>query len=253
MKPILRYRNEIPFYHEKTALEFQQDNYERYEEMVVRQSGLHLAKELWETYPFQPIFDFAEQHYPKSEDINIVEVGCGVGGWIAMLAKRYPYATLWGIDYSYQMLKLAHEYWTQAKDISVDWTAKGFTHQLIKGELLKNLNFGLAKAEKLPFEDSSQNLVLNSFLLDRLEDPQQGLEEMYRVLKPSGKLIMISPLNFSKLDHWNKFYPSRKLSNVLEDIGFKILYWEDDIIINEPLDTHGNSVCWKCIGFVLKK
>ena len=111
----------------------------------------------------------------------------------------------------------------------------------------------LIKAEKLPFEDNSQEIVVNSFLLDRLENPMKGLKEMYRVLKPAGKLIVISPLNFKKAEHWKMYYPSSQLSNLLREIGFKVLDWKEDIIVNEPLDVRGNLVRWKCLGFVAEK
>ncbi len=253
MKSIITSRKGIPFFHEKTAIEFQKDIYERYQEMVVRQSALHLADELWGKYPFQPVFDFTEKHYPKTAEINILEIGCSVGRWISTLAKRYPKATTWGIDYSYQMLKRANEFWVEGKEISIDWTNKGLPKQFIKGERLTNLKFGLAKAENLPFDDNSQDLVLNSFLIDRLENPRKGLEEMYRILKPTGKLIVVTPLNFNKVEHWKMYYPPIQLSNILKEIGFGIVDWKEDIIVNEPLDAHENIVSWKCLGFVVKK
>ncbi len=253
MQPIIYTRKGIPFFHQKTELEFQQDIYERYHEMVVRQSALHTADELWGRYPFQPIFDFAEKHYPKAPGINILEIGCGVGRWIATMAIIYPLSTCWGIDYSYQMLKHANEFWVERQEISIDLTDKGLDQQSLKGEQLSNLKFGLAKAEKLPFEENSQELILSSFLLDRLENPLSGLKEMYRVLKPTGKLIVAFPQNFKKAEHWKMYYPAIRLSNILKEIGFKILDWEEDIIINEPLDVHGNMVSWKCLGFVIEK
>lgn len=253
MQPFNYNRKGIPFFHQKTELEFQQDVYERYHEMVVRQSALHTADQLWGRYPFQPIFDFAEKHYTAATEINILEIGCGVGRWIATLAKHYPKSSCWGIDYSYQMLKRANDFWVEGQNISIDLTNKGLDQQSQKGENLNNLKFGLAKAEKLPFEDNSQKIVVNSFLLDRLENPIEALKEMYRVLKPTGKLIVISPLNFKKVEHWKMYYPPNQLSTVLKEIGFKILDWKEDIIVNEPLDGHGNLVRWKCLGFVVEK
>ena len=253
MRPALRHRKGIPFYHDKTELEFKEDVYERYHEMVLRQSALHLADKFWEGYPFRPILDFAEKHYPNKKDLNILEVGCGVGRWLVSIAKRYPASTCWGIDYSYQMLKRAKEFWIDGKEITIDWTDKGLYQQSIKGEQCKNLNFGLARVEDLPFEENSQELVLSSFLLDRIDQPMKGLEEMYRVVKPQGQLILVSPLNFKKAVHWEKYYPSSKLSNMLKDMGFEILDWKEDIVVKEPLDRHGNFLCWKCLGFVVQK
>jgi len=253
MPPFIYSRKGIPFFHQKTELEFQQDIYERYHEMVVRQFALHIADQLWGSYPFQPIFDFAERHYPKARDINILEIGCGVGRWIATLAKHYPKSTCWGIDYSYQMLKCANGFWLEGQEVSIDLTGKGLDQQSQKGEQLNNLKFGLAKAEKLPFEKNTQNLVVTSFLLDRLDNPIKGLKEMYRVLKPAGKLIVVSPLNFKTSEHWKMYYPPSQVAAILKEIGFEILDWKENMIIKEPLDGHGNLVRWKCLGFVAEK
>jgi len=253
MNPNISSRHGIPFFYKKTELEFQQDVYERYQEMVVRQSALHLADQLWGRYPFQPVFDFAAMHYPKVSEINILDVGCGVGRWAGTLAKHYEKSTLWGIDYSYQMLKRANEFWVQGKEISIDLTDKGLLKRSIKGNRCNNLNFGLAKAEDLPFDESSQDLVLNSFLIDRLENPKKALEEMYRVLKATGKLIVVTPLNFNKAEHWDMYYPPDKLSTILKAIGFKLLDWKEDIIVDEPVDFHRNKIRWSCLGFVARK
>ena len=255
MDPYTYNRNGIPFFYPKTKLEFQQDIYERYHEMVVRQSALHNADQLWGKYPFQPVQEFAEKHYPKEKDIpfNILEIGCGVGRWIATLAKQYPQSTCWGIDYSYQMLKRANEYYVKGQEISIDLTDKGLGQLTQKGEQITNLQFGLAKAEKLPFEENSQDLIVNSFLIDRLDNPLEGLEEMFRVLKPTGKLIVITPLNFKKAEHWERFYPPSQLSTILKEIGFEILEWETELVVEEPLDLNGNFVSWGCLGFVVRK
>jgi len=253
MQPALHTRKGIPFFHQKTLSEFQQDIYERYDEMVVRQSALHLADAIWGEYPFQAVLDFAEMHYSEKGDINILDIGCGVGKWIGTLAQGYPKATLWGIDFSYQMLKRANEFWVKGKEISIDLRNKGFSQQMIKGECFKHLKFGLAKAEKLPFEEGSQDLIVSSFLIDRLEDPIKGLEEMYRVLKTDGKLIVVSPLNFNKAEHWEMLYPPAQLKNTLKEIGFEILDWKEDIIVEEPLDVHGNYLSWKCLGCAATK
>jgi ubiquinone/menaquinone biosynthesis C-methylase UbiE len=253
MKEPLLYRKGIPFFYHKTEADFQKDPYERYDSMVLRQSALHLADELWGRYPFQPIFDFAEEYCTDFSNIQILETGCGTGRWIATLAQRFPEASCYGIDYSYQMLKQAKGFWIDGKEILIDLSEQGFVPPIkIRAAPLKNLHLGLAKAEELPFEDNSLDVVINSFLLDRLDNPQKGLEEMYRVLKPKGTLILVTPLNFKQADHWKALYPPEKLSDVLNKMGFNILKWQDDIIIEEPLDVHGNMLNWKCLGLVAR-
>jgi ubiquinone/menaquinone biosynthesis C-methylase UbiE len=253
MKRPTSYRKNIPFFCEKTATDYQKDIYERYEEMVIRQSALHLADQLWGKYPMQKVLDFAQAHYPKYQMQNILEIGCGVGRWIAQLAQNYPQANCWGIDYSYQMLKRAKEYWVDAKSIEIDLSNKGFTPIQLEGQHLENLHFGLAKASQLPFEDRSQDLVFSSFLLDRLEEPTKALEEMHRVLKVKGTLLLISPLNFNQAKHWKDYYPPTKIQETLHTIGFQILDWQENLLLKEPLDFRGNHIQWKCLAFAARK
>lgn len=254
MKAPLSYRKGIPFFCSKTATEYRQDAYEHYDQMVVRQSALHLADELWGGYPLQAVLDFGQAHYTVQASYRIVEIGCGVGRWIGSIARHYPDATCWGIDYSYQMLKRAREAWIQGQELSIDLTHKGFPEILkVRGNQLSNLQLGLAKASLLPFANNSQDLVLSSFLLDRLDHPDQGLREMHRILQPQGQLVLISPLNFKKAQHWSEYYPPSKLAQCLTQIGFDLLHWQEDLSIHEPLDAHGNALHWRCLGLVARK
>ncbi len=254
MKEPVSCRNGIPFYCQKSTTDFTQDIYERYDEMVVRQTALHLADNVWGSYPMQAVLDFAREEYEYIAKQNILEVGCGVGRWIGMLANRFPNATCWGIDYSYQMLRRAREYWIEGKELDIDLSSKGFPglHK-IQGLHLENLQLGLAKASDLPFDDNSQDLVLSSFLLDRLDNPEDGLLEMFRVLKPLGQLILITPLNFNKAENWNACYPPVKLKALMTAMGFRIIDWQEEIIIQEPLDLRGNTINWKCLGVLANK
>lgn len=252
MQEPLLHRRDIPFFHNKTEQEIQQDPYERFDPMVLRQSALHLADDLWGSYPMQPIIDFSKIIPSTSPLKNIVEIGCGVGRWIAQWAKEFPNANCWGMDYSYQMLKRANEVWIKGDLIQLNLSRYGLpSNYQIEKTALNNLHFGLAKAATLPFDDQSQDLVVSSFLLDRLDDPIAGLKEMKRILKPDGRILMISPLNFSRAKHWETFHPPIKIYKTLVDLGFKILDWQEDILIEEPLDLRGNSVNWKCIGVAL--
>lgn len=254
MQSPISYRRGIPFFYDKTSADFQKDIYERYDSMVVRQSALHLADDLWQGYPMQAILDFASPHYSTTQLHDIVEVGCGVGRWIATLAQNHLQTKCWGIDYSYQMLKRANEFWIQGKEITIDLSHKGFLSPITKkGVQLPNLKLGLAKADKLPFASNSQDLVLSSFLFDRLDAPIEALLEMQRILRPSGKIIIITPLNFNQTTHWQNLYPSHKIHQLLVQMKFRILEWQDNLHIKEPLDARGNTITWNCLGFVIAK
>ena len=254
MKTPFSLRKNIPFFYNKTSTEFQKDVYERFDDMVVRHIAVHLADELWEKkYPFQIGLDFITTHLPEIEKPKMVELGCGVGRCIANLAQAQPEGTFWGIDYSYQMLKQAHDFWVEEKTTLLDLSNKGFPPVHLPGHRLKNLFFGLAKAEDLPFEDESQDVVISNFLFDRLTEPLEGLQEMYRILKPGGTLILITPLNFLQKKHWAAFYPPIKLFHIFQAEGFHILEWQEEMVFEEPLDGRGNVIRWNCLGVVARK
>ncbi|CAJ1369224.1 unnamed protein product [Effrenium voratum] len=48
-----------------------------------------------------------------------------------------------------------------------------------------------ASGERLPFEDGSFDTVIGSLCLCALENPAKGLEEMVRVCKPQGKVLLL--------------------------------------------------------------
>jgi len=253
MRPPLLHRTSIPFFYDKSPVEFQKDRYERYDPMVIRQTALHLADDLWGAYPLQEVLDFVHPHLPIDPQ-NIAELGCSVGRWIATLAQKYPKANCWGMDFSYQLLKRAQEFWVERKEIQIDTSHLGFSGiKNIPGQALKNLHFGLAKAADLPFADNSQDLVVHSFLLDRVADPAAALREHYRVLSPNGILIFVTPLNFQEARLWSSYYPAIKIHQLMTKLGFTILDWREDLEINEPLDARKNAVVWRTIGVVAEK
>lgn len=253
MQEPLFYKEDIPHFLEKTAIEYEEDLFDQSEEMVLNQTALHLADQAWGSYPAQPVLDYFKAHLPTTALHNIVELGCGVGRMIATLAEDYPAAEAWGIDYSHQLLKRAKQFWIDGRTLHIDLSGKGLDNKLLQGKKLPNIKFGLGKAETLPFGDSSQDLVMSSFLLDRLDEPEIALQEMSRVTKEAGLMTLISPLNFRKSRHWHALYPPAKIRAILTQCGFSILDWEENFMLFEPLDGRGNGILWKCLAFTCKK
>ena len=44
-----------------------------------------------------------------------------------------------------------------------------------------------------PFEDNSFNEILASHILEHVDKPDKTMKELYRILKPNGKLIILFP------------------------------------------------------------
>jgi SAM-dependent methyltransferase len=65
---------------------------------------------------------------------------------------------------------------------------------------LVNLNIGpfpnvdiVADAHQLPYADNSADAIYCEAVLEHLENPVKATEEMFRILKPGGKMIAITP------------------------------------------------------------
>jgi demethylmenaquinone methyltransferase/2-methoxy-6-polyprenyl-1,4-benzoquinol methylase len=103
---------------------------------------------------------------------SALDVCCGTGDLALELARRVgPTGTVVGCDFSEPMLDLA-----RAKAAQRDATA---------------VRFEWADALRLPYDDGSFDAVAVGFGVRNLADLDRGLDEMTRVLKPAGRLVIL--------------------------------------------------------------
>lgn len=97
-------------------------------------------------------------------------------------------------------------------DINAAMLLEGSDRLLDKG-FSKNVSSLQVNAEKLPFENNTMNCVSIAFGLRNVTDKQAALNEMSRVLKPGGKVLV---LEFSKpILKW--------LAPIYDTYSFKVL------------------------------
>lgn len=247
-------RRGVPLYHQKTEAETRRDVYERYDELVARQTALHLADELHGGYPSQPLADYISRWLPALSDVaTVADIGCSVARLIGDLATAHPRWDCYGIDFSYQMLRQAREYWKEGRTLTPNLLRFGYPTIDLRGRSLGNLHFALADARSLPFPDGSLDLLLNTFLIDRVDDPLLAFGEWWRVLRPGGRAITVSPLNFLQVEQWKKYYPSVKLLSGILGQGWQLSDLTDPLLLREPMDGRGSVVEWRALAFVLDK
>lgn len=104
---------------------------------------------------------------------NVLEVGCGTGT-LTMAAKRKvgPNGKVYGIDIIPGMVDLSKQ---KAKLAGLD------------------ISFDLASIENIPYADNTFDVVMCSFMIFHMSEEvrNKGIIEIYRVLKPQGKLIVL--------------------------------------------------------------
>lgn len=104
---------------------------------------------------------------PK-QPLRILDVGCGTGAMGLLLSEMGH--TVTGIDLSAGMMEVG---------------------RTKNAELGLSMTFQEGDAEDPPFADETFDAVINRHLLWTLPHPETALANWYRVLKPSGTLIVI--------------------------------------------------------------
>ncbi|MBN8428969.1 MAG: methyltransferase domain-containing protein [Xanthomonadales bacterium] len=102
---------------------------------------------------------------------RVLDVGCGTGTLLLQLASHVREARLAGVDADPEMLRQA-----EAKAV-----AAGFVMYLAP-----------AWADALPFGDGAFDVVLSSLFFHHLQpaDKEQSLREIWRVLRPGGRVLI---------------------------------------------------------------
>lgn len=132
---------------------------------------------------------------------HVLDVGCGYGH-VAYLLKDKG-CTITGVDVSEACLDIAR------KNVNDVTFKKGYIEDLSM------------------FDMESFDVVCSNQTLEHLKDPRVGLDNMFRVLKQDGKLIVTVPIAYNlnvkeHLQHWN-FYDIIELFEPYGD-DFKV-YW----------------------------
>jgi len=109
--------------------------------------------------------------------LNVLDVGCGTGDFLRLLAPIVAPGEAVGLDLSETMIAEARKR---------------------SAENIENLSFRVGSALDLPFQVGSFDRILATQVLLHIPDPWRALAEMKRVLAPSG-VISISEIDWGTL------------------------------------------------------
>jgi len=147
---------------------------------------------------------------PIAPDFSLLDAGCGTGGMLDVVRRKFPAANLTGVDQSTHALELTAARATGAKLLP-------------------------ASVQALPFPDNSFDFVLSLDVLSHAGvDDSLALRETFRVLRTGGRLILnVAAFDFLKGAHdcavdVNRRYTQRQLRALLADSSLHVersSYW----------------------------
>ncbi len=167
----------------------------------------------WSSYVSNTL-NFLLDYLQRSKQIlgneHILDIACGTGELERRLLNLHPDLNVIGVDISKKMLDMAR----------------------LK---LPNLEFVKASASSLPFPDQNFDIVVTVSAFHYFEQPLDTLEEIRRILKPQGKLVIMDwcrdywlcqalDLFLKIFDPAHKIcYTQKELSDLLTTSGFDVI------------------------------
>lgn len=151
---------------------------------------------------------------------QVLEVGCGAGAVLGVLASDFPGIQVAGLD---------------IEAAQIDYAAAHLAKLGVRGADLQ-----VGDARSLPWVSQSTDHVYMMWLLEHLTDPVAVLRESHRVLKPGGTIVLtetdyttfkihpghpdydyLEQIQFDYFDRFGQAYAGRLQGNWLLEAGFR--------------------------------
>lgn len=137
------------------------------------------------------VFKFIDSIKRTKSNINYLEVGSGLCRFALIIRERYSHITVKGIEINQDLVNLG---------------------------IKKGLDLVQGSVEKMDFSDQEFDLIHCSHVIEHLnyEAITNSLDELLRILKPNGYLVIRSPLQYPgfyfDLDHIRPYPPEAILN-----------------------------------------
>ncbi len=144
-----------------------------------------------------------------ADALSVIDVGAGTGFTTEGIVARVPAEQVVCVDQSPQQMARA-----KAKDA------------------LMECSFRLGDAENVPFPNDTFDRYVSAGSIEYWPNPQQGINEAYRVIKPGGWALLIGPLEpkmaFSRFmaNTWMLFPPAHDYKAWFQKAGFEEIRWK---------------------------
>lgn len=130
------------------------------------------------------LFGKAVRVMPLKRNSKVIELGCGTGWASRRMAKIAIEGEVVGIDLLESMIETAKQF-----------TAKDKSHNY------ENLSFTVADAENIPYPDNYFDYAISITSFSWWQNPNRGLEEIERILKPGGQFYAVDVCKERRVDN----------------------------------------------------
>ena len=110
----------------------------------------------------------------------LADIGCGPGLLTMLIARKFPQLRVVGLDTSQEMIKNANK-----NAISL-----GFEERVV---------FREGNIRSLPLPDHTLDFAMSTMSLHHWSEPERGLSEIHRVLKPGGQVLLFDMRRDSRI------------------------------------------------------
>jgi ubiquinone/menaquinone biosynthesis C-methylase UbiE len=122
------------------------------------------------------MFDWLKDVTKGNKKVKILDQGTGIGQY-AMACAKLGYRNIRGMDFSEKMLERARKY-----------------AKVYKG---KNIRFDLGDIRDMPYEDNTFDVIISPGIIEHVEETEKTVEELYRVVKNGGHVLLFVPYKWS--------------------------------------------------------
>lgn len=146
------------------------------------------------------ITSLLEQQYARDGQTQILDIGCGTG---AMLDELKPFGPVVGADFSPEALQFC--------------VTRGAPAALARADV-----------RRLPFADGAFDVVTAMDIIEHIDDDKAASSEIFRVLKPGGRLFVTVPAFpslWSEHDealHHHRRYTAPRLQDLFQRVGLRV-------------------------------
>lgn len=148
-----------------------------------------------------------------ADNLICLDIGCGGGKLVKLLASQMKNGKVYGLDHSEQMVRLSRE-------VNKSFIKNGLV-EIVQGSV-----------SALPFSDSQFDVISAFGTIHFWPDLDISLKEIYKKLKPSGKFLIVNRLpqegtkwfDFAQIknaDEYKKKLESAGFSDISIDIESK--------------------------------